>query len=111
MRLPGNALTIPHSEHTSRPWRIHEITRDFRIEDVWKLPTPGGPNDFPAMIEAIAGSDRSHDRPRSVRALFAIRWKLGELFGWDDDEAGFGSRVPTLRDRLPAELRDARSPE
>ena len=43
------------------------------------------------------------------RTLFAIRWKLGELLGWDDPDAGLGSRVPTLRDRLPADLRDAPS--
>ena len=26
---------------------------------------------------------------------------------WDDPDSGVGSRVPTLRDRLPADLRDA----
>jgi hypothetical protein len=34
---------------------------------------------------------------------------LGELFGWDSPDAGVGSRVPTLRDRLPVDLRDAPS--
>ncbi|MEU7893169.1 DUF2867 domain-containing protein [Nonomuraea sp. NPDC049152] len=24
---------LPDTEHTSRPWRIHEITPDFRVED------------------------------------------------------------------------------
>ncbi len=43
----------------------------------------------------------------AARTLFAIRWKLGELFGWDAPGSGVGSRVPTLRDRLPADLRDA----
>ena len=42
--------------------------------------------------------------PRIVRALFAIRWKLGELFGWDRADEGLDSRVETLRDRLPADL-------
>jgi hypothetical protein len=42
-----------------------------------------------------------------VRTLFAIRWKLGELLGWDGSDAGLRSRVPTLRDRLPADLREA----
>jgi len=41
--------------------------------------------------------------------LFAIRWKLGELLGWDDQDAGVGSRVPTLRDRLPEDLRETPS--
>ena len=31
------------------------------------------------------------------------------LLGWDGPDAGLGSRVPTLRDRLPADLRDAPS--
>jgi hypothetical protein len=35
----------------------------------------------------------------------AIRLKLGEVFGLDDTDAGVGSRVPTLRDRLPTDLR------
>ncbi len=35
--------------------------------------------------------------------------KIGGLLGWDDEDAGLGSRVPTLRDRLPADLRDSSS--
>ncbi|CAN5540967.1 hypothetical protein BH20ACT15_BH20ACT15_13320 [soil metagenome] len=34
---------------------------------------------------------------------------LGELLGWDDPGDGIGSRVPTLRDRLPADLSEGRS--
>jgi hypothetical protein len=41
--------------------------------------------------------------------LWAVRWKLGELLGWDSPDAGLGSRVPTLRDRLPEGLRNAAS--
>ena len=26
--------------------RIHEIAKDFRVLDVWALPTPGGQDDF-----------------------------------------------------------------
>jgi hypothetical protein len=50
-----------------------------------------------------------HSSSVAVRTLFAIRWKLGELLGWDGPDAGLGSRVPTLRDRLPADLCDAPS--
>jgi len=103
-------MTLPKSAHTSRPWRIHEITPDFRLEDVWALPTPGGRDDFPLLVEALATSDPEKQSPsRLARALWALRWKLGELFGWDDEDTGLGSRVPTLRDRLPADLRDGPS--
>jgi uncharacterized protein DUF2867 len=102
-------MRLPTTAHTSRPWRIHELTGDFQLEDVWALPTPGGPNDFPRLVQWIAAGDSSQGSSRAARTLFAIRWKLGELLGWDSPDAGLGSRVPTLRDRLPADLRDAPS--
>jgi uncharacterized protein DUF2867 len=100
-------LRLPNVAHTSRPWRIHELTRDFRLEDVWALPTPGGPDDFPRLVQGIASGDPAQVSSRPARALWAIRWKVGELLGWDDPDAGLGSRVPTLRGRLPADLREA----
>ena len=55
----------------------------------------------------MASFDPSHGASRAVRALFAIRWKVGALLGWDRAGTGPGSREPTLRDRLPVDLRDA----
>jgi Protein of unknown function (DUF2867) len=104
-------MRLPDTEHTSRPWRIHELAPDFHLEDVWKLPWRGGPEDFPRLVELIASRDPSRGSSHAVRALFAIRWKLGELLRWDDPDAGLGSRVPTLRDRLPADLRETPAPD
>jgi hypothetical protein len=102
-------MRIPDSKHTSRPWRIHELTRGFLLEDVWALPTPGGPDDFPRLVEVMASFDPSRSSSGAVRTLFAIRWKIGEMLGLDGPEAGVGARVPTLRDRLPADLRETSS--
>ena len=104
-------MRLPDSAHTSRPWRIHELTRDFRLEDVWELPWRGGRDDFPRGVQLIASQDPSKSSSWAVRALFAIRWKLGEAFGWDRSDDAIGSRVQTLRDRLPADLRDSPGPE
>ncbi len=105
-------MRLPDSAHTAQPWRIHELTRDFRLEDVWELPATGGPDDFPRLVEGFASTDPAQGAPGPVRALWFIRWKLGELLGLDDADTGLGSRVPTLRDRLPADLREApRGPE
>jgi Protein of unknown function (DUF2867) len=98
----GTELRLPNSAHTSRPWRIHELTPDFRVEDVWALPTPGGPDDFPRLIRMAASFGASRSASRAARALIALRWKAGALFGWDDLDV-----APTLRDRLPADLRDS----
>jgi hypothetical protein len=102
-------MRLPNTEYTLRPWRIHELTRDFRLEDVWELPTPGGPSDFPRLVQQFTSGEPAEGSSRVVGALFAIRWKIGELLGWDDQDSGVGSRVPTLRDRLPADLREAAS--
>jgi len=102
-----NRIRLPNAAHTSLSWRIHELTGDFRVEDVWALPTPGGPGDFPLLVRKFFSEDDSRGDSRVARALWAVRWKLGQVLGWDDPDAGLGSRVPTLRDRLPADLRDA----
>ncbi len=102
-------MRLPKTGHISRLWRIHDIMRDFRLEDVWALPTPGGRDDFPRLVQEIASRDPSEESSRVSRTLWAIRWKVGGLLGWDGPDAGLGSRVPTLRDRLPVDLRDAPS--
>jgi hypothetical protein len=98
---------LPNTAHTSRPWRIHELTRDFRLEDVWEMPAGGGPDSIPLLVKMVVSGDSARSSSHLVRALFAIRWKLGALLGWDTPDDGVGSRVPTLRDRLPVDLRDA----
>ena len=104
-------MKLSEAEHFSRPWRIHELTPDFRLEYVWALPTPGGPDDFGRLISQMTSFDPERGTSRAVRALFALRWKLGGLFGWDDPDSGLGSRVLTLRERLPADLRESPGPD
>jgi hypothetical protein len=99
-----DGLRLPDLAHTAMPWRIHEIAPDFELEDVWALPTPGARDDFRVLVEGLAAGDPERGPSQVVRLLFALRWKLGELFGWDDASSGLGSRVATLRDRLPQDL-------
>ena len=100
-------MRLPSCAHGDRPWRIHAITGDFRLEDVWALPTPGGPGDFPRLVHEFAKGEPESGAPGAIRLLWAIRWQLGRLLGWDSEAKGLGARVPTLRDRLPEYLRDA----
>jgi uncharacterized protein DUF2867 len=97
---------LPVGHHTGMPWRIHAIANDFRVQDVWSLPTPGAPDDFPRLV-ALMGSFNPAQSSRTVGALFAIRWRLGRWLGLDRDDAGLGGRVHSLRERLPADLAGA----
>jgi Protein of unknown function (DUF2867) len=98
-------MRLPNTAHTSRPWRIHEVAPDFELEDVWALPTPGGPDELPRLVSQMASSEFPPEgAPRIVHALWEARWKIGRLLGWDEREAGLGTRVASLRDRLPPDL-------
>jgi hypothetical protein len=107
VRRGGQRMKLPKSAHTSRPWRLHELTRDFELEDVWELPTPGGPDDLARLVEQFTSPDEGDELPVVLRALFVLRWKLGKLFGWDKPGSGVGERVRSLRERLPADLLEA----
>jgi Protein of unknown function (DUF2867) len=101
-------MKLPDSAHTSQPWRIHEIAEDFRIEDVWALPTPGDRDEFPRLVQWLAGAD-DQARPNAswpAKVLWAVRSSIGRVFGWDAPDP----QRPTLRDRLPADLAAAGGP-
>jgi hypothetical protein len=103
---------LANATHTSLRWRIHELTTDFTVEDVWAFRTPGaGPDDFPRMLAAMRAAGGPGNRSAPVRFLFAARWRLGALLGWDKPSAGVGGRVASLRDRLPDDLRDRTGPD
>jgi len=97
-------MRLPDTAHYSRPWRIHEIAGGYRLEDLWALPTPGGPDDFERLVRLIASGELSRDESPAVRALWALRWKAGNLLGWDRPDNS--KRRATLKDRLPADLRE-----
>jgi len=100
-------MKLPNTAHTSRPWRIHELTPDFDVEDVWALATPGRKDELPRLVSLIASGDFPYGAPVLVRTLWEARWKIGALLGWDSNDTGIGSRVNSLRDRLPSDLRAA----
>lgn len=98
-------MRLPATAHRAQPWRIHELTGDFRLEDVWALPTPGAREDFPRLVQQFASGDPSRSLPRAARSLWSLRMRLGEWLGWDTP----AEPAVTLRDRLSEDLRRAPS--
>lgn len=108
---PGRRL--PDAAYAAGPWRIRDLTPDFVLEDVWELPGEGGEGDFGKVVGLICGMDPGRGSgvaAKASRVLWAVRWKVGAMLGWDDEEGGLGGRVASLRERLPQELRDSRPP-
>ena len=89
-------MRLPSTAHTLRPWLVHQLAPDFHLEDVWALPTPGGPHELPRLVSTVFSSEFPHGAPRVVRALWQVRWTLGALLGWDDEDTGVGTGVRSL---------------
>ncbi|MEU3350899.1 DUF2867 domain-containing protein [Streptomyces sp. NPDC037389] len=100
-------MRLPSTAHTTQPWLIHEIAADFRLEDVWALPTPGGPDGFATLVSVLQDGDFQQDAPKAARLLWRLRWKVGAAVGVDGNRDGLDTRVQSLRHRLPPELREA----
>lgn len=86
-------MRLPNTAHTDWPWRIHEITRDFRVEDVWALPTPGGPGELARLVRAIALSDPSQGSSAATRGA---RPALAQSEVWDIIRALAGAGTTIL---------------
>lgn len=107
-------MRLPNTEHEARPWVINQVVPDFKLLDVWGLPAQGGPNEFATLVELVSAMDPAgRQAPRPTRALFALRFRLGDLFGWDDATSKLpipGSAETSLRGRVPEHLRDTTTP-
>ncbi len=102
-------MKIPRSQHEALPWRISEVAPDFDLIDAWALPVSGRRSDLAALEDIFLRFDPSADGGSRLAArLFALRWRLGRWFGWDDHTNALpipGCRETSLRERLPADLR------
>ncbi|HYL78737.1 MAG TPA: DUF2867 domain-containing protein [Bryobacteraceae bacterium] len=107
-------MKLPNAAHEARPWRITGIAPDFKLLDTWNLPVEGTRGDFDAFLDTMAVLDLARTGPRAVRALFSLRARLGQWFGWNDCGWGEGTiklAIPgctetTLSARLPKDLQN-----
>jgi hypothetical protein len=76
------------------------------VEDVWALPTPGGPGELRRLVSQMASTDFLDEAPRLVSALVTVREMIGRVLNLDGRGTGLGARVTSLRDRLPPDLQD-----
>jgi hypothetical protein len=106
-------VRLPNAAHEAHPWVIAQIAPDFELLDVWALPARGGQDEFAALVELMVSLDPAHGDSLATRALFSLRYRLGELFGWDDATSKLpvpGRAETTLSARVPENLRDTTTP-
>ena len=93
MRLPEPRTVLGLGGSTSSP-------RTSGSRTSGELPAPGGPDDFRLLVHGSRGRPIARLSP-VARILWAIRWKLGELLGWDSPTraSGQGCRRSTTGSR------------
>jgi hypothetical protein len=79
---------IDAADHLARPWRVHALAaaEGLVVHDVWEVaaPLPAGVP-LARWVEAF----RTERWSAASRALFALRWAVGRLLGWDRAGRGF----------------------
>ena len=107
-RARSSGIRLANAEHHADHWIINQIAPDFVLEDAWRLPTPGGAEDFAVLLDVMAARDRSESPSLAARSLFRVRELLGTCFGWDDNAHELpipGCAETSLAARLPEHLR------
>ena len=90
------------------PLRCHSLLSDVPLHDAWAVELEGGgPGRTVSDARRLLGGE-GQSSIIAVRALFALRWKLGKLFGWDDasldsPETSYLSRL-TDEDRAKSQV-------
>ncbi len=79
-------MRVAREEFRSLGLEVHGILNDVPLHDVWAIDLPGGGDGrtISDVRSLIAGENLRAVNP-AVRVLFALRSRVGQLFGWDSD--------------------------
>ncbi len=102
-------MRLPSAAHEAHPSVIAQIAPDFKLLDVWGLPAEGRADEFDTLVAIVTSLDPANSDSRATRALFALRFRLGAWFGWDDATSKLpvpGHTETTLSARVPEDIRD-----
>ncbi len=82
-------MRIPSEEFAQKPLFVHEFLSDVPLHDVWTVPLRGGGEGrgIKDVQRLLLFDEMTRPNPL-VSALFKLRWTLGRLFRWDNEQAG-----------------------
>jgi hypothetical protein len=77
------SMRIDPGEFRACPLRVHTFLHDVPLEDVWAIRLAGGGEGRTILDVRAAYMAGVHAAPTIVKGLFALRGRIGDLFGWD----------------------------
>ncbi len=75
-------MRIDPARHAERPWRVHELARDFVLIDLWEIRLAAGRGGF-LDFHRLAADVGAHGNG-ATELLMRLRERLGRWFGWDE---------------------------
>jgi hypothetical protein len=66
-------------------FRAETLLSDFELLDRWRVDIEGAPDEFHRFCQLFVDNG-FHSDSRFSEALFALRFRLGKTFGWDEGE-------------------------
>ncbi len=110
-----NLLIDNKKTHYSHPWKVHEISEDFELLDVWEFPILADNSrkqDFSLFLKIMQQAPKNSVtsffsiRQLAARFLIFLRVHSGEMFGLDKNLNTLpipGSMEISIKDRLSGE--------
>jgi hypothetical protein len=80
-------MRVRPEEYTQLQLRAHALLADVPLHDVWAVDLPGEAAGRSVLDLRALLAERRAAANRAVRFLFALRSRLGKLFGWDNEPA------------------------
>ncbi len=78
-------MKIVNQDQIKYPWKVHNLLKDFRIEDVWLLPIVLDQDDtLTDVLEQVIATKKKTAEAGLVGVLFKFRMYLGNVFNWDN---------------------------
>jgi len=98
MRL-SPSIKIDAKEHLAHSLRVHELLKDFELEDVWRLPvTLTSQHSLQLFLDQLQKS-RDKSLPGAAGLLFKFRLWLGKVFSLDEKQLRHELIPGTIRHR------------
>ncbi len=80
-------MRIDGKEHLKQNWRVQSLLPDLRVEDVWLLPIEMEKGQSIEALNAAFVSALGQTSSQGLAGwLFKLRFFLGRIFGWEDEE-------------------------
>ena len=78
-------MKVVKQEHIKYPWKVHNLLKDFKVEDIWLLPIDlDEDHNLNDVLGQLIETKKKISGAGLVGKLYDLRLYLGNIFNWDN---------------------------